>query len=90
MYLQVERGEVLAQLSESLQKMKELEEEVTRYRDCDPEVMQQMKEESGTALDAANRWTGLSYMLVTVGLKRSCHFGKFFHFQDIVSYYFIK
>ena len=29
-----------------------------KYRECDPEVMQQMKEETEMAREAANRWTG--------------------------------
>ena len=36
----------------------ELCAELEKYRECDPEVMQQMKNETVVAKEAANRWTG--------------------------------
>ena len=39
-------------------EVKNLEAEIEKYKDCDPEVMKQMQKESKTALEAANRWTG--------------------------------
>ena len=48
--------------------MKELEEkkkekqtyknEIERYRECDPEVIEQIKQQINTAKDSVNRWTG--------------------------------
>ena len=35
-----------------------LKTELEKYRECDPEVMEKMKEETQTAKEAANRWTG--------------------------------
>ena len=36
---------------------KELENELEQYRECDPEVLKTLKNETGIAKDAANRWT---------------------------------
>ena len=41
-----------------------LSTELQRYHDCDPEVMEQMKEEAIVAKEAANRWTGINCIFV--------------------------
>jgi len=51
---------VLVKLSKLQSDKKKLLEELDRHKDCDPEVMEQMKEETSVAREAANRWTGLS------------------------------
>ena len=32
--------------------------EIERYKECDPQVMEQMKQEIKIAKEAINRWTG--------------------------------
>jgi len=50
---------VLAALSKLQSDKKKLLEELDRHKDCDPEVMEQMKEDAVVAREAANRWTGV-------------------------------
>jgi len=50
---------VLATLSQLQTDKKKLLEELDRHKDCDPEVMEQMKEDAVVAREAANRWTGI-------------------------------
>ncbi|XP_033114051.1 meiotic nuclear division protein 1 homolog [Anneissia japonica] len=52
-----ERTDVLKELQEKEKRLAEVSAELERFRDCDPEVMDNMKKESKTALEAANRWT---------------------------------
>jgi len=49
---------VLAALSKLQSDKKKLLEELDRHKDCDPEVMEQMKEDAVVSKEAANRWTG--------------------------------
>ena len=49
---------MLAALSKLQSDKKKLLEELDRHKDCDPEVMEQMKEDAVVAKEAANRWTG--------------------------------
>ncbi len=49
---------MLSDLSSVKSEVAGLRTELERYRECDPEVMQQMKEETVVAKEAANRWTG--------------------------------
>lgn len=51
-------------LSEKQTEYKVLEKELEAHRECDPEVMAQMVEESGTAKEAANRWTGMLVLTI--------------------------
>ncbi|KAJ8382692.1 hypothetical protein SKAU_G00034700 [Synaphobranchus kaupii] len=50
-----------ASLQKELQSLREqraqLKAEVEQYRECDPEVLQEIRKSSGTAKEAANRWT---------------------------------
>lgn len=50
---------MLAALSKLQSDKKKLLEELERYKDCDPEVMEQMKEDAVIAREATNRWTGV-------------------------------
>ena len=58
---QDDRESILSELSEKQAKCEQLRQEVEKYRECDPEVMEKMKEDAVTAKDAANRWTGMQY-----------------------------
>ena len=55
---QDDRSEILERLSEKHGERAELQKELERYRECDPEVIDAMKEETKVAKEAANRWTG--------------------------------
>ena len=56
--LQDERDKLLKELSNAKAESERIEAELEKYRECDPEVMEQMKQDAITAKDAANRWTG--------------------------------
>ena len=49
---------MLATVNKLQSDKKKLLEELDRHKDCDPEVMEQMKEDTVVAREAANRWTG--------------------------------
>ena len=49
---------MLAKLGNLQSDKKNLLEELDRHKDCDPEVMEQMKQDTVVAREAANRWTG--------------------------------
>ncbi|XP_074643159.1 meiotic nuclear division protein 1 homolog [Tubulanus polymorphus] len=51
------RGAILEQLAAKKQRLDEITKELDRFKECDPEVLEQMKEEILTAKEAANRWT---------------------------------
>ena len=57
---QEERSAVMSELSSAHSTVQQLEAELEKYRESDPEVLEQHKREAGTALEAANRWTGKS------------------------------
>ena len=49
---------MLSELSAAHSTVQQLEVELEKYRESDPEVLEQQKREAGSALEAANRWTG--------------------------------
>ena len=49
----------MSALSTKQAEKTKLLEELERYKECDPEVMEQMKVEAVVAKEAANRWTGI-------------------------------
>ncbi|KAK3860930.1 hypothetical protein Pcinc_021624 [Petrolisthes cinctipes] len=51
------REEMLRRLSQLEDSQNQLNKDIQKYRDCDPEVLAQMKEGSVVAQAAANRWT---------------------------------
>lgn len=51
------RTQLLKDLGLKLLEKKRLLTELDSYKECDPEVMEQMKKESLIAVEAANRWT---------------------------------
>ncbi|XP_045172418.2 meiotic nuclear division protein 1 homolog [Mercenaria mercenaria] len=52
-----DRSDILSRLSEIQGEKTRLEFELERYRECDPEVIEGLKQETKTAKEAANRWT---------------------------------
>jgi hypothetical protein len=36
----------------------QMEAELERYRECDPDVIEELKQETKIAKEAGNRWTG--------------------------------
>ncbi|XP_071945215.1 meiotic nuclear division protein 1 homolog [Antedon mediterranea] len=52
-----ERTNVLKELNKKEKQLSEISSDLERFRDCDPEVIECLKKESHTALEAANRWT---------------------------------
>jgi hypothetical protein len=46
------------ELAKKEAELQTLQTELNKYRECDPEVMEKMKEETAVAKDAVNRWTG--------------------------------
>lgn len=56
--VQEKRDELLKELSIKQEEKKTLQTELEKYKECDPEVMEQMKKEAIIAREAANRWTG--------------------------------
>jgi len=53
----VERIEIIEALQQRLQKKQALNSELERLRECDPQHLRQMKQESVLAVEASNRWT---------------------------------
>jgi len=68
---------VLAALSKLQSDKKKLLEDLDRHKDCDPEVMEQMKEDAVVAKEAANRWTG------AVRLLKYCNYYSVYYFLSI-------
>lgn len=44
---------------------KELEQELERYKECDPEVLKNMQQETIMAKEGANRWTDNVFTIKT-------------------------
>ena len=54
------------------QKKKErtvLSDELEQYRLCDPDVLKEVKQQTRVAMDATNRWTGISIYLSSICLS---------------------
>lgn len=52
-----DRTQLLEELQENEEKLKKLKDEVEKYRDCDPEVLEEVKRQTHVSVEAANRWT---------------------------------
>ena len=61
---QEERDNLLRDLAGRKQCKEKLLVELEKYKACDPEVMELMKQQTLTAKDAANRWTGNTILLL--------------------------
>lgn len=57
LFFQEKRDDLLATHVTLKDKDAELTKVYENYRECDPDVINQMKEQGRTALEAANRWT---------------------------------
>lgn len=51
------RENILKELALAENTVKELKAEIEKHKDCDPEVMQQVKKEIVKSAESANRWT---------------------------------
>lgn len=58
-----DRREGLASLIQLKARKEELEAEITKYQDCDPEVLDRLRGETKMAREGANRWTDNIYSL---------------------------
>jgi len=56
--LQDKREAILKELNEKQLEKKKLVCELEKYKECDPEIVEQMKKEAIIAREAVNRWTG--------------------------------
>lgn len=56
-HFQVERTKLLKDLAEKEELCQKLKTELDGYKECDPEVLEKMVEETSIAHEAANRWT---------------------------------
>lgn len=52
-----ERKEILKELAENKVILKDLKSQIEKYKDCDPEVLEQVKKQIVAFKEAANRWT---------------------------------
>ncbi|XP_070572534.1 meiotic nuclear division protein 1 homolog isoform X2 [Ptychodera flava] len=52
-----QRAELLTELKEKEDLKSRLGAELEQYRECDPEVLKEIQNETGTAKEAVNRWT---------------------------------
>ena len=60
-----DRSQLLQGLADSQRRRAELDGEIAKYKDCDPETLEAMRRESATATEAANRWTDNVYNIKT-------------------------
>ncbi|XP_068961679.1 meiotic nuclear division protein 1 homolog [Petaurus breviceps papuanus] len=54
---QEERASLSKNLASLRQQKEQLKAELEKYKDCDPEVVEEMRQATKVAKDAANRWT---------------------------------
>ncbi|XP_005517622.2 meiotic nuclear division protein 1 homolog isoform X2 [Parus major] len=52
-----ERAALLKELAALRQKKEQLKTEIDKYRECDPDVVEEMRQTNQVAKEAANRWT---------------------------------
>ncbi|NXQ83138.1 MND1 protein, partial [Nyctibius grandis] len=52
-----ERAALIEELAALQQKKKQLKTEIDKYRECDPDVIEEMRQTNKVAKEAANRWT---------------------------------
>ncbi|KAK2723720.1 meiotic nuclear division protein 1 homolog [Artemia franciscana] len=52
-----ERVSILEALAERNGELKNIQEEIKKYRDCDPEALEETRKMTQVAKEAANRWT---------------------------------
>ncbi|XP_064508346.1 meiotic nuclear division protein 1 homolog isoform X5 [Pseudopipra pipra] len=54
---QAERAALMEELAALRQKKEQLKAEIDKYRECDPDVVEEMRQTNKVAKEAANRWT---------------------------------
>ncbi|XP_039240592.1 meiotic nuclear division protein 1 homolog isoform X3 [Pipra filicauda] len=54
---QAERSALMEELAALRQKKEQLKAEIDKYRECDPDVVEEMRQTNKVAKEAANRWT---------------------------------
>ena len=59
LFKQDDRTTLLEELAEKEALNSKLQQELDQYRDCDPEVVEEVKTQTVVAKEAANRWTGM-------------------------------
>ncbi|NXY20903.1 MND1 protein, partial [Atrichornis clamosus] len=52
-----ERAALMEELAALRQKKEQLKTEIEKYRECDPDVVEEMRQTNKVAKEAANRWT---------------------------------
>ncbi|XP_072192006.1 meiotic nuclear division protein 1 homolog [Excalfactoria chinensis] len=52
-----ERADLMKELATLRQKKEQLKAEIEKYRECDPDVVEEMRQTGKVAKEAANRWT---------------------------------
>ncbi|XP_071663885.1 meiotic nuclear division protein 1 homolog isoform X1 [Patagioenas fasciata] len=52
-----ERAALIEELAALRQKKEQLKAEIEKYRECDPDVVEEMRQTNKVAKEAANRWT---------------------------------
>ncbi|NXC38423.1 MND1 protein, partial [Penelope pileata] len=53
----VKRAALMEELAALRQKKEQLKAEIDKYRECDPDVVEEMRQTNKVAKEAANRWT---------------------------------
>ncbi|NXS53230.1 MND1 protein, partial [Brachypteracias leptosomus] len=54
---QTERAALVEELAALRQKKEQLKAEIDKYRECDPDIIEEMRQTNKIAKEAANRWT---------------------------------
>ncbi|XP_054059241.1 meiotic nuclear division protein 1 homolog isoform X2 [Rissa tridactyla] len=52
-----ERAALMEELAALRQKKEQLKAEIDKYRECDPDIIEEMRQTNKVAKEAANRWT---------------------------------
>lgn len=63
--VQEARDEKMARLNELRGERMQIEEEMKKYADNDPALLEALEGDIKTAIDSANRWTGKRFLLVS-------------------------
>lgn len=56
-YSKDEREKLLQTLAEKEKQCREMEQDLQKYKECDPEVLEGLKKETNIAKEAVTRWT---------------------------------
>ncbi|XP_061769308.1 meiotic nuclear division protein 1 homolog isoform X2 [Nerophis ophidion] len=78
-----ERSALLKELQALKDEQIQLHTELDKYKECDPEVVEQMKKSNAVAKEAVSRWTGATYTLERLILRKI----RYIIFLKIISIY---